>query len=270
MALDASGRPIVLWLDHRDTAAASSNQAGQHHHHGAGTSAGADGFERAQRSQLFVSAIEGDLAPRSIARGVCYCCKTALATGADGSMYAAWRHVYEGNMRDIAFATSRDGGRSFDMPVRVSEDQWQLDGCPENGPAIAVSGQRVHVVWPTLVRGNAGETLELFYASSTDGRTFTRRERIPAAGAAYHPQVAVGPQDSLLVTWDELQASKRRVKASRVTRDDQGGLEVVAVDLSGEAPGSYPALASTRTHAVLAWARDADGKRDIAVTRIAH
>ena len=106
----------------------------------------------AQRSKLFFGSLDGAIAPRAITGGVCYCCKTALAVGPDGAIHAAWRHVYAGNVRDIAFTLSRDGGRTFAPPVRVSDDRWVLDGCPENGPALAVDGHdAVHVVWPTLV-----------------------------------------------------------------------------------------------------------------------
>ena len=41
------------------------------------------------------------------------------------------------------------------------------------------SRQRVHIVWPTLVSGqtpDAEPTLELFYASSIDGRSFTPQD----------------------------------------------------------------------------------------------
>ena len=100
-----------------------------------------------------------------------------------GAVYAAWRHVYEGNVRDIAFTKSPDGGRSFAQPLRVSDDRWVLDGCPENGPAMAVdTDKRIHIVWPTLVPGAAAgsePTLALFYATSTDGRLFTTRQRVP-------------------------------------------------------------------------------------------
>ena len=68
----------------------------------------------------------------------------------DGTTYVAWRHVYPTNLRDIAVAHSTDGGRTFCEPVRVSEDHWQIDGCPEDGPSIAVTADGVlHVAWPT-------------------------------------------------------------------------------------------------------------------------
>src|SRR2546428_9868432 len=56
----------------------------------------------------------------SCSHGARYCGKTALTTTGDGSIQVAWRHVYPGNVRDIAFAVSSDGGRTFAAPVRVT------------------------------------------------------------------------------------------------------------------------------------------------------
>src|SRR5205085_10437805 len=104
----------------------------------------------AQLSQLYVAPLDGSIAPIAVTGGVCYCCKTAIAASGTTSLYVAWRHVYPGNMRDIAFAASRDGGRTFSPPIRVSEDKWQLDGCPDDGPSMAVDTRRqIHGVWPS-------------------------------------------------------------------------------------------------------------------------
>ena len=48
----------------------------------------------------------------------------------------------------------RTEGDPFAQPLRVSDDRWVLDGCPENGPAMSVdTDKRIHIVWPTLVPG---------------------------------------------------------------------------------------------------------------------
>ena len=52
----------------------------------------ADGVARAQLSKLWFAGLGGAESPKAITGGVCYCCKTALATDADGAIYAAWRH----------------------------------------------------------------------------------------------------------------------------------------------------------------------------------
>ena len=207
----------VVWLDHRELAAQDSpekSMAAMHHQH---SGAKPDGVAMAQKSKLYIAAIDGLTAPQAITGGFCYCCKTALATGADGSVFAAWRHVYPGNIRDIAFTISRDGGRTFAPPIRVSEDKWELEGCPDDGPAMAIDERnRIHIVWPTLVKDAAADTIALFYASSSDGRTFTARERIPTEGMPHHPQIAIFPDGSLALAWDELAGGTRRAAFARM------------------------------------------------------
>src|SRR5262249_9803663 len=136
---DGKGGVYTVWLDHRELAR-DEGMATSHHEHAGGSKP--DGVAMAQKSKLFVASLDGAVPPHAVTGGVCYCCKTALAVGGDGAVYAAWRHVYPGNLRDIAFAASRDGGRTFSAPVRVSEDRWMLEGCPDDGPAIAIDANR--------------------------------------------------------------------------------------------------------------------------------
>jgi hypothetical protein len=149
--VDRDGHIVTIWLDRRETATAGgSTSPMQHegHDHGKMGAPKADGSGRALLSTLFFARLDDPASAQAVTCGVCYCCTTAVASGPGGSIYAAWRHVYPGNIRDIAFTLSRDGGRTFAAPVRVSDDRWALDGCPENGPAIAVDARNaVHVVW---------------------------------------------------------------------------------------------------------------------------
>jgi hypothetical protein len=151
---------------------------------------------------------------------------------------------------------SRDGGRTFSDPVRVSQDNWQLDGCPENGPAIAVDArQRVHAVWPTLVRERGRETLQLFHSTTVDGQRFSPRAALPTAGQAYHPQIALAPAGSPIVVWDESASGTRRIKLWR-------GLAA-----EGLGPGLYPAIAATSSQAVVAWTLRVGDRSTIRVRR---
>jgi hypothetical protein len=96
----------------------------------------------------------------------CICCRTAVTAGNAGMVHALWRHVFPGSVRDFQLATSYDGGRSFAKPVRVHDDHWVLDGCPDMGPDAVVDGSgTVHVAWYTGAPGRVG----LWYARSTDG-----------------------------------------------------------------------------------------------------
>jgi hypothetical protein len=268
IAVDRSGRVYAVWLDHRELAQQDSAVAAAHHDHAA-MSAGAktDGVAMAQRSKLYLASLDGALAPRAITGGVCYCCKTALATAADGAVFAAWRHVYPGNIRDIAFSSSRDRGTIFAPPLRVSEDKWVLEGCPDDGPAMAVdAANRIHIVWPTLITEAGEQTIALFYATSADGRRFTPRQRIPTQGMPHHPQIAIGQDGSLAIAWDEGANGKRRAALLRTTVNAAAAAVLTRQVVSDGAV--YPVVAAAGGAAIVAWTSGASPRSTIQVARI--
>jgi len=257
ITVDGAGGVAVIWLDHRQLEGRSGDAASTHHHTGAagaGTAAAPrDGVAMAQLSKLYFGRLTEGSA-RQITGGVCYCCKTAVvAQGA--RIYSAWRHVYDGNMRDIAFTASRDGGRTFSAPVRISRDGWQLEGCPDDGPSMAIekSGS-AHVVWPTLLKDEkGGQTIGLFHALTRDGSSFTPRTRIETSGVAHHPQVAVNEQGMLAVTWDETLGARRQIVLARGSIDAKGQPRLQRAIVSGSEPGVYPVVAFAGDAVITAW-----------------
>jgi hypothetical protein len=283
VAMTPGGDAFAVWLDHRETASNRPAAAGGAHQHAHAEESAAetappdpsrpDGAIRAQLSKLFFGPVSGSGAARALAGGVCYCCKTTLAAGPDGRFYAAWRHVYPGNLRDIAFTMSDDGGKTFAPPVRVSEDRWVLNGCPENGPSLAVDARRrVHMVWPTLVPAAtpSGEsTLALFYAMSSDGRRFTARQRIPATAVARHPHMALGPAGDVFVVWDESTGGRRQIGTARGTVDVNGVASFTRRTIDDKEQATYPVVAVTADGPLVAHvSRPATGPSLIRVTRV--
>jgi hypothetical protein len=183
---------------------------------------------------------DGRVAERLIATGVCFCCKTTVAVDAKGGVYAAWRHIFPGSLRDIAFAKSTDGGASFTPLVRVSEDRWELNGCPEDGPSMAIDASgMIHIAWATLV--NEGEAQkQVFYATSRDGKVFSPRTRVPTSGLTNpgHPQLVL-TSDGAAIVWDETVDGVRRVSAARLVR----GAFQPPVAMSGNEAASHPVIA---------------------------
>jgi hypothetical protein len=261
LAVDRAGKPAVAWLDHRDMAESSSAAvAAAHEGHTA------SGVEMAQKSKLYFATLDGAVGARPLAQGVCYCCKTAMATASDGAIFLAWRHVYPGDIRDIAFTASRDGGATFADPIRVSEDRWAINGCPENGPTMVVDRANViHLAWPTLV-DEGQSTLGLFYASSRDGRTFTPRQRVATRGSASHAQMAIDAGGRLALVWDEIQDGVRQVMLSR--REASADDFTPAIALTSSARGSYPVVAAVAGGLVVAWTSGPADASTIRVRRV--
>lgn len=288
MAVDTRGVAHAFWLDHRGTAAMAP---GTMHVHGAQPTAGQpaaaaapprDPVASAQRSALYYASVSGRSATarraadsatpeREITKGVCYCCKTGVATGPGGIVAAAWRHVYPGNFRDIAFTMSRDGGRSFLPMARVSEDGWAIDGCPEDGPAVAVDATgTVHVVWPTVIGGSNPQGA-LFYASTRDGKTFTPRQRIPTLGGPKpeHPTLVVDSRGRIAVAWDELVKSQRVAAVRPIERTAAGVTFGRVTQLGAGAPAAYPVIAATADGVIAVWTGGPSAAARIGVQRIA-
>src|SRR5690625_5523448 len=55
-----------------------------------------------------------------------------------------------GSVRDVSVVISHDGGKSFADPVPFSGDQWQVEGCPHNGPSIVSVKDKFWVTWFTI------------------------------------------------------------------------------------------------------------------------
>jgi len=246
----ASGGTVdAVWLDHREMTGHESHMS-------------------PEQSKLYFAALDGSAPPRALTGGVCYCCKTSVATGPDGSIYAAWRHVYPGNVRDIAFTASHDGGRSFAAPIRVSEDHWILDGCPDDGPAIAVDRQnRIHVVWPTLVQ-RSEPTIALFYAMSTDGGQFTPRRQLPTDGLPHHPQIAISADGALTFAWDELKDGARHAVVDSATVDARGKAIFGSRVVVDGTPAIYPVIAAVPGGRLVAWTSGPPAASVISIERV--
>jgi hypothetical protein len=234
-AIDASGKLHTIWLDHR--AMAASKAAGNHSEH----KGEHDGVAMAQQSGLYYAA--DGVPERELFKGVCYCCKTALAVGPAGELYAAWRHVFAGNMRDMGFTMSRDGGKTFTPLTRVNQDGWSIQGCPDDGPAMAVDAKgTVHLVWPT-VKDEQGVIL---YATSKIGGAFSPPVRLPTLGGPKpsHPQVTVDGSGRVYVAWDEVRDGVRRAAIAPIGSKSPEVLDAVT---------SYPVMAATGSGLVAVW-----------------
>jgi hypothetical protein len=257
--VDSHGTPHTLWLDHR---AIPPRKPGEKHVHGQGP-------DMSTMSGLYYAGAGTNGLERELTRGVCYCCKTALAVSERGQVYAAWRQVYDGSMRDIAFTMSLDNGKTFQTPARVSVDNWKLSGCPDDGPSLALADGRAHIVWPTVIGGDNPEGA-LFYASTLDGRKFTPRLRIPTMGTPKpsHPQVAADGAGGLVVAWDEVVDGARQAAARRVSFDAKGVASFGEIVKLGTDISSFPVMAMTSQGMIATWTRGIGPSAEVVVDLI--
>lgn len=182
----------------------------------------------------------------------CPCCRTALAVAHDGTLYAAWRKIFPGDVRDIVVARSTDHGETWSEPVRPRADGWVFPGCPHAGPSLKVGADGVvHIGWWTGKAGDAG----VWYARSSDGaRSFT-----PAAIATgersipAHVQLALMAGGRVVVAWDDGLSSDLPGILVRVGREGDFS-PAVRLSARGNA-ASFPVLAAAGDTLLVAWSQ---------------
>ena len=243
----------AVWLDGRDAAPS----AGTHQHHGATKGSGAGvAHAGAPRQDVYHDdnrARRHDRAsPMSLGTSVS-AARPPLESGPSGRVNVAWRHIFPESMRDIAMAVSTDGGRTFSLPARVNEDKWQLSGCPDDGPAMAIDRSDVaHLVWPTLINQDAPQKA-VVYTSTKDGRAFEPRVRLSndSQDDAAHPQIAVDSAGNVGAIWDEQDGDTRRIvmRTAGAGSSRFGPLR----PLSNGESAFHPVIAGLREGFVVAW-----------------
>jgi len=254
----------AVWLDTQLSASAApsphaGDRGGEHAVHAGASMPG-------MRQDVYTASIpldEGAAASaRVAATGVCFCCKTAI-TQSRGGLAAAWRDIYPGSLRDITYA-QLDRASGLER-VRVSDDAWKLDGCPEDGPAMAADAAGVtHVVWPTLV-SNSPPAKGVFHAETADAAAFSPRMRLDSGtGSAAHPAIAVAPSGTVLAAWDVTDGEDRRLEM-RVRR---GTAWTAPQLLSRTSAASSPAIAAVPQGFLVAWGRRDASRSAIEIRRV--
>jgi len=184
IAVDAKGRILIAWIDERRKT------------------------PKARGAEIWMTTSEDGgktfSSDRRIVSDVCECCRTALGIDSNGSIYLSYRRVPPAGpmFRDIAVARSDDGGKTFNSTI-VSQDRWELNGCPIAGATMTVTASgRVHVAWFTQI----GETPRLYIASSIDhGASFSTPTVFdPTQKLAKHAHAVAASGSQVLIAWDDL------------------------------------------------------------------
>lgn len=79
----------------------------------------------------------------------CECCRTAIYADKSGMISIVYRDIINDSIRDISVSVSNDNGKTFSSPVCFSGDNWNINGCPHNGPDVVSDEANIYAVWFT-------------------------------------------------------------------------------------------------------------------------
>jgi hypothetical protein len=266
LAMAPNGRVYVAWLDERNISAPPAEGKMKQSEMSKSSKTTKEGSAKKTHKhhemnrEVFVAfSTDGGrtFSPnQQIAKDACPCCKTSLAVDPSSRVYASWRQVLPGNLRHIAVASSKDGGNTFSSPVIVSNDQWEINGCPVSGAAMTAGGDGIlRVLWYTA--GEAGKP-GLYSAESRDGGlTFGPRKTFASSNGRGTP-VFIRSNDHVVAVWESNDGDLSILSAAQLLADGQ--TTTTASLIRG---GELPSGAMTDEHLFVAYVSYKDNLHSI-------
>ncbi|MCW8945295.1 MAG: glycoside hydrolase [Sedimenticola sp.] len=248
MVVDQRGDISIAWIDKRDLAAAKKTNKPY---------AGAAIYYAVSKDQGRSFEPNKKLADHS-----CECCRIAMDVDAYGRVIALWRHVYPTNIRDHAIAYLNDESNSASpFPVRATNDEWQVEGCPHHGPDLSVGrDNKIHLTWFTQGARNKGLMYGRF---DMETQLIEREHTLDIKGGSSRPQV-VTSAGTVYTAWKRFNGTETELVVSRSidNGDSWSAPEIIAETASGS---DHPMFVTQGKEVSLSWHTLAEGYRILPV-----
>jgi hypothetical protein len=226
----------------------------------------AEGAQPAEEMTLRFRSVgpEGVPGPEVLVDGrICDCCQTDAALTSRGPV-VVYRDRSEQEIRDIYMTRWVNGAWTEGAPVHA--DDWKIDACPVNGPAVAARGDQVAVAWFT----GAGDVPRVNVAFSGDaGAAFGSPVQVDDGNPAGRVDALMLEDGSALVSWLERTSSgQAEVRARRVWPEGRTG-PAATVTVSSDARASgFPRMAALGDGSLLiAWTDAGESGTRVRVAR---
>jgi hypothetical protein len=178
---------------------------------------------------------------------VCECCQTSAALTSEGTL-AVYRDRSDKEIRDIYFVTRQQANWSAPRPVHA--DNWEINGCPVNGPSVAADGRRVAVAWYT----GASDAPRVKAAFSNDaGATFGNAIEVDDGETLGRVDALMLADGSALVCWLSGNAEGGAIKVRRVSPDGSLGPAAVIAKTDISRSSGFPRMARLGDEVHFAW-----------------
>lgn len=178
---------------------------------------------------------------------VCECCQTAAALSSDG-IVAVYRDRSQNEVRDIY--SVRQASTAWGTPQPVHGDNWEINGCPVNGPAVTAAGRNVAVAWFT---GAAGKSTVKVAFSGDSGATFGAPIVVDEGETQGRVDVLLLPDNSALVLWLAGNTEGGQIKVRRVQANGTLAPAAVIANTDISRSSGFPRMALLGNEVHFAW-----------------
>jgi len=221
---------FVNWLDGRNT---EENEAGE---------------RGAMSLRAGVVSVTGEMLEEyELDARTCDCCQTTSVITDNGPI-VIYRDRSANEIRDISIVRQVAG--EWTAPKAIHEDNWQIKGCPVNGPKVDALGNNVVVAWFTGAE-NAPKVQVSF--SSDGGEVFTAPIVIAEGVIMGRVDVLWTDEDNAVVSWMEANDKSALFKAMIVRKDGTTSKQQVITKMADSRKSGFPQMEMVEETLYFAW-----------------
>ena len=237
---------FATWLDGRNTAG-----SGHGHHSGAMT------IRAAEVNLNGVVHNEYSLDERT-----CDCCQTSAAITNNGPV-VVYRDRSSDEVRDMSIVRMVYG--KWTEPKPVYKDNWQIKGCPVNGPKAAALGNNLVVAWFTEANNEAKVKVAF---SADGGAQFDLPIRIGTEKVLGRVDIVIIDANSAIVSWMESTEKQAQFKAIKVHKSGNVGKSIVITEMDNSRKSGFPQMELVGQNLYFAWTHINDNSELIKTAKV--
>ncbi len=184
---------------------------------------------------------------------VCDCCQTSVATTPDG-VVVAFRDRTDKEIRDI-HVTRLENGKWTD-PQAVHHDNWEIDSCPVNGPAISARGRTLATAWFTAASGQGHTYVSM---SQDAGRSWGDPIRLDEQVSTGRVDVEMLDDGGAVATWVEFANQQAQLRARRLSPTGSISAPIPIQAAGGGRVGGFPRMVRQGDELLFVWSESETG-----------
>lgn len=187
----------------------------------------------------------------------CDCCQTSIAASENGPI-VVYRDRSKEEVRDIYIA--RRINDVWESPSPVHKDGWIINGCPVNGPKVAVNSNNFAVSWFTVSNGKP--TVNLSFSKS-NGNSFGSPLKINDHNAIGRIDVTFLNDQEVIVSYIEVDDVGTYLRIKKVSIDGIISAPITISKIDGGRNTGVPQLEIFNNEIFIVWTVFTDEKNQL-------
>jgi len=197
---------------------------------------------------------KGDIINESELDGsTCDCCQTSMVITNNGPI-VVYRDRSEKEVRDIYSVRNING--VWQDPSPIHNDGWKVNGCPVNGPKVAVNSTNLAIAWFTVF--NDSPLVNVSF-SKNDGDSFGTPLKISDHNAIGRVDVAFLNSKQVIVSYMEFDDIGTYLRIKKVSINGKVSKPITISKIDGGRNTGVPQLEIINNEMIIVWTISIDG-----------